>query len=145
VTLPNRTVTYKFSLNAFASTLTLKFDFAAGTVTGTLSGTRIGVVTNTCYSGSQVLETAEATATSTFSSVLSATIAPTGGPFSSPADIKGTTTYAITKPFTHPSCLAENQVPPPEPFGGFGSVSGHVPADGPVSFSVKTTVGSYSQ
>lgn len=76
--LPNRTVTYNFSMNGFASTLTLKFDFAAGTVTGTLSGTRIGVVTNTCYSGSQVLETAEATVTSTFSSVLSATIAPMG-------------------------------------------------------------------
>ena len=77
--LPNRTVTYCFAMNGFASTLTLKFDFAAGTVTGTLSGTRIGVVTNTCYSGSQVLETAEATVTSTFSSVLSAAIAPMGG------------------------------------------------------------------
>ena len=143
--LPNRTVTYKFALREFASTLTLKFDFVAGMVTGTLSGSRIEVVTNTCYSGGQLLETAEATATSTFSSALSATIAPTGGSFSSPADITGTTTYAITRPFKHPSCLGGNQVPAPVPFGGFGSVSGDVPADGPLSFNVKTTVGNHSQ
>jgi hypothetical protein len=138
-------VTYNFSLNAFASTLTLSFNFAAGTVTGTLSGTRIGLLENKCYSGNQLLDTAEATATDTFSSALSATIAPTGGPFSSPADIKGTKTYAITKPFTHPSCLSQNQVPAPVPFGGFGSVSGVAPASGPISFSVNTTVGSHSQ
>lgn len=79
VVLANRTVTYNFSMNAFASTLTLNFNFTAGTVTGTLSGTRTEVVTNTCYSGGQLLETAEAAATDTFSSTLSATIAPTGG------------------------------------------------------------------
>lgn len=144
-TLPNRTGTYKFALKEFASTLTLSFDFAAGMVTGTLSGTRTQLITNTCYSGGQLLETAEAAATSVFSSVLSASVAPTGGPFSSPADITGTTTYAITRPFTHPSCLGGNQVPAPVPFGGFGTVSGVVPASGPVSFSVNTTVGNYSQ
>lgn len=79
-TLPNRTVTYNFSLNAFDSTLMLSFNFAAGTVTGTLSGTRVGVLDNKCYSGDQLVETAEATATDTFSSALSATIAPNGGP-----------------------------------------------------------------
>jgi hypothetical protein len=138
-------VTYNFSLNAFDSTLTLSFNFAAGTVTGTLSGTRVGVLDNKCYSGDQLVETVEATATDTFSSALSATIAPTGGPFSSPVDITGTTTYAITKPFTHPSCLGGNQVPAPKPFSGFGSVSGVVPADGPISFNVNTTVGNHSQ
>lgn len=138
-------MTYNFSMNGFDATLTLNFNFAAGAVTGTLSGIRVGVLANACNSGGQLLDTAEATATDTFTSALSATIAPTGGPFSSPADISGTTTYAITKPFTHPSCLSGNQVPAPKPFGGFGSVSGSVPANGPVSFSVQTTAGNYSQ
>ncbi|HML99046.1 MAG TPA: hypothetical protein PKD75_11240 [Tepidiformaceae bacterium] len=138
-------MTYNFPMNGYDTTLTFSFKFDAGTVAGTLSGTRVRVLANECMSDGQRVDIAEAEATDTFSSTLSATIAPTGGPFSSPADIKGTTTYAITRPFTHPDCLSGNQVPPPAPFGGFGSVSGVVPANGPVSFSVKTTAGNYSR
>lgn len=143
--LANRSLTANFNLSGFASTLALSFNFQAGTFAGSLSGGRSQVLPNECRLGGQLIDTAQATETSTFMAGLSGTIAPNGGPFSSPADIKGTTVYVLTKPFTHPNCLAGNQLPPSTTFSGFGSVSGVVPADGgPISFSVNTSVGNFS-
>lgn len=145
VVLANRSLTANFSLSGFASTLTLSFNFRAGTFAGSLSGGRSQVLPNQCMSGGQVVETAQATETSTFMAGLSGTIGPNGGPFSSPANISGTTVYTLTKPFTLPQCLAGNQLPPSTTFSGFGTVSGTVPADGgPISFSVNTSVGNFS-
>lgn len=143
--LANRSLTANFSLSGFASTLTLSFNFQAGTFAGSLSGGRSQLLPNQCMSGGQVVETAQATETSTFMAGLSGTIAQNGGPFSSPANISGTTVYTLTKPFTLPQCLAGNQLPPSTTFSGFGTVSGTVPADGgPISFSVNTSVGNFS-
>ena len=132
-------------MNGFASTLTLKFDFVAGT------GDR-DTIGNQDRGGHQHLllrkpGPGNRGGNSHLHVLLGALggYRANGGPFSSPSDINGATTYAITKPFTHPSCLSENKVPGAAPFGGFGRVSGSVPANGPVTFSARTTAGNHSQ
>jgi hypothetical protein len=145
--LANRSASSDFALGAYDAHLSLAINFAAGSVSGTLSGSKSEVLQGQCGQGDQLLETAQLTATSSFSAGLSSAIAATGGPFSAPVSIAGTTTYSLTTPFTLPQCLPLNAkiVPPASSFSASGTVSGVAVADNPTSINVSTTLGSYAQ
>ena len=149
--LPNRSGAYSFPLGAYAAQLSITFNFAQGAVSGSLSGTwtKLSGSVN-CGQGSQVLDTAQMFATATFSSGFAGSVPPTGGAYSAPVGINGTIVYALTQPFTHPSCTSLNgqliaKLPPSSSFTGSGTISGSAVADGPTSVNVDTTLGSYAQ
>ena len=142
---PTESRAASFVLGSFSAQLTLTINFGAGTVTGTLSGSRSEILSNACFEGSTQIDDAQAVATSSFTTGFSGAISTTGGPYNAGLSISGTTSYTLAKPFTDPRCLSQNQLPPPAPFNASGTVSGVATGSGPATINVNTTLGSYSE
>ena len=149
--LPSRALSYTFPLGLYRADLNGVIDFSSGSVSGSFSGTWTQVSGQTnCGQGNQILDTAEAHATARFSTGFSGSVPQGGGSYSAPVGFSGTISYALAKPFTHPSCTHLNgqaiaQLPATSTFTASGTISGTAIDGSPTTINVNTTLGSFAQ
>jgi hypothetical protein len=127
-----------------ATSFTLVANFAAATVTGTLTGGRtIGDVPMPCGSDEVVVDTAYAEYTASYTASFSTTLDPETGNFSASISPAGSCSARYTQPYTVEGCTQFNSEPVPgcNPWSGQGTISGFVNKDGYIEFTTQWTTG----
>lgn len=132
---------------AMGTTFQLTADLAAGTISGTLKGSRtthnnpIQCIEQT--NPSLVYDSGTVDYTDSYTASFSGSLEPKSGAFTISIAPKGNTTDRKTKPFTVERCLHYNAAPAPgsNPFTGVGTISGFVRADGSIEFTTRWLAG----
>ena len=135
---------------SMGTTFQLSADFSAGTINGTLKGSRASTPRGwmNCYDpgdSSTELDRIDVNTTDSYQASFSGTIDKETGEFSITITPTGQTSATKVSLFTHEECLDKNSVKYPGAHGwnGKGTISGGVSKDGGIEFSTSWTYSWY--